>query len=117
MQEVVSFWRSRRRKEGEDMDKKKLLYSILKEIKQGNEPNAKDYGLTIEEFGSVVEMAKDEGYIKNAGISRGGRGNPILVVFLKGSTITKPGLDYLEENNSLAKTYKGLKEVRDWFKL
>jgi DNA-binding Lrp family transcriptional regulator len=55
------------------MNKKKLLYSILAEIKQSNEPKAKDYGLSIEEFGSVVEMAKDEGYIKNAGVSRGGK--------------------------------------------
>jgi hypothetical protein len=55
--------------------------------------------------------------LKMQAFLEGGRGNPIIVVFLNGATITKPGLDYLEENSSLAKTYKGLKEVRDWFKL
>jgi len=30
--------------------------------------------------------------------------------------LTERGEDYLSENNKWSKTYRGLKEVRDWFK-
>lgn len=94
---------------------RKVIFSLLKEIKENeSEPKAKDYGLQISEFGDIVDMMLDEKLITGAGVSRGGRGNVALVVFLSGTRITLKGLEYLEENSAWAKTYKGLKEVRDW---
>lgn len=100
------------------VNQRKVIYSILKEIK-GNksEPKAEDYGLETAEFGDIVDMMLDENLIKGASVSRGGGGNVALIVFLKDAKITIKGLDYLEDHSAWAKTYKGLKEVRDWLPL
>lgn len=96
-------------------DQKKILYSILKEVKEkDNEPTWNDYGITKDEFGHVVEMAINEKLISNAHVSRGGIGNKVQIIWLNNAQITLKGLNYLEENSILAKTYKGLKEARDW---
>lgn len=97
---------------------RKVIFSLLKEIKENkSEPKVGDYGLETAEFGDIVDMMLDEKLITGASVSRGGRGNVALVVFLNGSKITIKGLEYLEENSAWAKTYKGLKEVRDWLPL
>lgn len=99
-------------------NKKKIIYSVLKEIeKSENEPSSRDYGISIADFGDIIDMIEDEGLIKGSGVTRGGRGNEAQVVFLNGAKITIKGFKYLEENSVLAKTYKGLKEVRDWLPL
>ncbi|BDH62125.1 hypothetical protein MTP04_22550 [Lysinibacillus sp. PLM2] len=98
------------------MDKRKLIYSILKEIEQGNEPRAVDYGIELEEFGTVVEMIQRQGLITGAMVQRAGIGSKVVYAFLDRAKIEIPGLDYLEENSSWSKLYKGLKEVRDWIK-
>lgn len=96
---------------------KKILYSILKEVKDGNQPSRNDYGIELEDFGTIVEIAKSNGFIENAAVSRGGRGNKVQLVLLNNARITLNGLEYLEQNSTLTKTYKGLKELRDWIKL
>lgn len=98
------------------LDKRKLIYSILKEIDQGNEPKANDYGIELEEFGSVVEMIQRQGLISGATVQRAGIGNKVVYAFLDRAKIELPGLDYLEENSAWSKIYKGLTEVRDWIK-
>lgn len=98
-------------------NKRKIIYSVLKEIEKGeNEPKAEDYEISTAEFGDIVDMMEGE-LIKGSAISRGGQGNRPLVVFLKGATVTLKGLQYLEENNMWAKTYRGLKEIKDWLRL
>lgn len=100
------------------MNTKKIIFSILTEIKKGEqEPKPSDYDLSIEQFGEMVQIMIDGDYIKNAGISRGGEGNKPLIVWLDKAKITMAGLNYLEENSVLAKTYKGLKEIRSWLPL
>lgn len=99
------------------MDRKKLIYSILKELEQGNEPKQSDYELELEQWGELAELIRDEGYAKNVTVQRGGLGNKVVYAWLDKAQITIKGLDYLEENSALAKTYKGLKEARDWLKI
>ncbi|HHX23707.1 MAG TPA: hypothetical protein GX723_06820 [Thermoanaerobacterales bacterium] len=99
-------------------NKRKIIFSILKEIEKGEiEPRAEHYGISDAEFGDIVSLMEEDGLIKGSGIARGGRNNAASVVFLNTAKITLKGLEYLEENNILAKTYKGLKEVRDWLRL
>lgn len=99
------------------VNKRKIIYSILKEIeKSENEPRAEDYDISTAEFGDIVDMMEGE-LIKGSAISRGGSGNRPLIVYLDGATVTLEGLEYLEGNNKWAKTYKGLKEIRDWLRL
>lgn len=101
------------------MSKRKIIYSILKELEAGkSEPRAIDYGISEAEFGDIVEMMEDDGLIKGSAMSRGGRGNEAKIVYLNTAKVTIiKGLGYLEENSKWAKTYKGLKEIRDWLPL
>ena len=97
---------------------RKIIYSILTEIKKGeNRPHWGDYGIEKEEFANIIEMMEGEGLIKNSSVIRGGLGNKAHVIFIKDAKITMKGLDYLEENSIWKKTYKGLKEVREWLPL
>lgn len=99
------------------MNRIKIIYSILKEVQNGTFPNQEDYGITKDQFGDVVDMIIDEELIVNATVVRGGQGNKVQTVFLQHAKISIKGLSYLEENSTLAKTYKGLKEIKEWFSL
>lgn len=92
------------------MNTKKIIYSILKEVQAGNEPKASDFDISQGEFADIAQIIKDENLLSNVAIA-GGR-----IVWLNASKITMDGLDYLEQNSPLAKTYRGLKEVREWLK-
>ncbi|MGF7431080.1 YjcQ family protein [Thermoanaerobacterium thermosaccharolyticum] len=99
-------------------NQEKILYSLLIEIRdKQNFPTYKDYDISKDEFGHIVEMALEEGYINNAKVLRGGIGNHVHAVLLDYAQITLKGLNYIKENNILAKTYKGLKEIKDWIRL
>lgn len=99
------------------MNRKKLIYSILKELEQGNEPKQADYEIDLEQWGEVSELIRDEGFAKNVTVQRAGIGNKVVYAWYSSAKITMAGIEFLEENSGLAKTYKGIKEVRDWFKL
>jgi hypothetical protein len=99
------------------INEKKVIISLLAELRNDDEekkPHWDDYGISKEKFASIVDMMMDEGLIKNASISRGGIGNKAQAVFLNNARVTLKGLDYLQDNSALVKTYKGLKEIRDW---
>lgn len=95
------------------MDKKKLRYAILKEIDTGNKKlSEEDFGVNEETFDDAVNFLKREGYL--AGIFYADN----RPQFFEGTAyLTEAGENYLSENSALAKTYKGLKEIRDWLKL
>lgn len=99
------------------MKAKKVLYALLKEIKEGNKVTAELLSVTDEEFATVVEYAKDKNYIKNALVLRGGQGNKVLTIAVDDANITFEGKVFLDENSILSKGYKGLKEIREWLPL
>lgn len=82
------------------MEKKQLLYNILKDIDEGKEIKHGDYDVDHELYGDVLDIAIDEGFVKNAKVSRGGRGNKVIMTYTDGAKITLSGLDYLERNES-----------------
>jgi hypothetical protein len=97
------------------MDRRKLIYSILKEVEEGNEPKQVDYDLSGEQWGEITALIRDEGYVK--GISILYADNIAYIVSYASAKLTMKGIEYLEQNSALARTYKGIKEVRDWIKL
>lgn len=99
------------------MNAKKVLYSVLKELKAGNKVNEETYEITKEEFGVVIEHALEEGYLKNALVNRNGQGNKVFFISLNDARVSFEGEVYLDENSLLAKGYKGLKEIREWLPL
>lgn len=96
------------------INKLKVMLSFMREINDGNMLSAADYGITNREFWEIIDACQDEGLIKGARFSRGGQGNPILMAFLDGVTLTVKGLEYLDEHSAAMRAYKGLKELRDW---
>lgn len=95
-------------------DKMHIMLSFMKELDGGNIPSASDYNLEQSDFGAVVELCQNEGYITGAKFARGGRGNKIIISFLENVELTVKGMEYLKENSNLFKFYKGLKEIREW---
>lgn len=98
------------------MDRRKLIYSILKELDKGLEPRHTDYDVDLQFFGEVIEMINRKNLIENATVIRGGIGNPVKMTLLKHAKVTFDGMEYLENNSAWAKTYNMIKELRDWIK-
>lgn len=94
------------------INKLKVMLSFMREINDGNIPNASDYGLANHEYWDIIDACQNEGLIKGVSFSRGGKG--ILTCFPQNVKLTVKGMEYLNENSTVMKTYKGLKELRDW---
>jgi len=93
------------------MDKRKLLFAIIKEINKGNRAfTHEDFGVDKQLFVETVNLAVRENYIINVFYADD---EP----FYGTAEVTMKGLDYLEENNGWAKAYRTLKELRDWLRL
>jgi hypothetical protein len=97
------------------MSKKKLRYAVLKEVEKGinhRDLTHEDFSVTEKELYDCMEYLVDEKYVKGFIYA------DAKYQFSLGSPrLTEKGENYLEENSALAKTYKGLKEIRDWLKL
>lgn len=94
-------------------DKLKIMLSIMRELNDGNCPTSSDYDLEREEFYNILEACQDEGYIKNVRMSYGAQ-HHIIWATLEDARLTVKGMEYLHSNSAAMKTYKGLKEIRDW---
>lgn len=92
---------------------KKIIYSMLKEILEGDSvPTEKDYDITKEQFLEIVELMKNEGLINPKKVSFYIGGDIDILKSL--STVTMKGIEFLEENNKWNKLYKGIKEFRNF---
>lgn len=95
------------------MNKKKLRIAILKEIDNKNYDLSEDNfeSVSAEEFDEAANFLIREEYIIGVGH---GDNRPMFQDLT--ARLTEKGENYLEENSALAKTYRGLKEFRDWIK-
>ena len=96
------------------INKLKVMLSFMREINDGNIPNAQDYEIDNHALWDIIDAAQDEGLIKGAIFSRGGQSNNILMCFTDGIKLTVKGMEYLNANSAAMKAYKGLKELREW---
>lgn len=94
-------------------DKLKIMLSIMRELSDGNYPMASDYEIEDEEYYNVLEACQDQEYIKNVRIKYGAQGH-IIWATIEDARLTVKGMEYLHENSTAMKTYKGLKEIREW---
>lgn len=90
----------------------KVVLSILREVQEGNIPNAVDYGIENEMYFNIIEAMQDKKLIKGVTFSRSA--GKLSIIFMNDCKITIDGMQYLQDNSTLVKTYKGLKEVREW---
>lgn len=91
----------------------KIVVSILKEVSEKTVPKPEDYGITQQCYYDIIEAMSDEGLLKNVKITHDAQ-NRVLTASIKNATVTIKGMEYLHNNSTLMKTYKGLKEVREW---
>lgn len=92
---------------------KKLRLAILKEVSIGNSALSEgDFQVSEDEFGDAVRFLVREGYLVGVDFS-----DDLPQMESIGPVLTEKGEKHLEENSFLFKTYRGLKEARDWFKL
>lgn len=85
----------------------RLRFAILKEINKGTEINYEMFGIPKDEFEKFVIGMQEDGYI--SGIV--GTKDKVL---LSGIRVKPEGEKYLKENSKLAKTYRRIKEIKDW---
>ncbi|WP_085833517.1 YjcQ family protein [Clostridium merdae] len=88
------------------IDQLKVAFSILHELSEESIPKEKDYGLSDRQFVHIVLDLQDKGYIRNAVISLG---DDELDLYIDEAYVTLDGLQFLHDNSTLMKTYKGLK--------
>jgi len=60
--------------------RKNLQYMILKNIYSGKNINEKEYGITKEELGDIIESLNNVGYITGISVSRGWLNNVSEIV-------------------------------------
>lgn len=89
----------------------KIVISILKEVSEGCIPKAEDYEIADLLYWDILDAMQDDKLIKGVRFSRS---NKILMAFLDDAKITIKGMEYLNNNSTLVKTYKELKEIREW---
>ncbi|SMF88185.1 YjcQ protein [Paenibacillus uliginis N3/975] len=95
------------------MNKERLRYAILKEVNEGNTPlTEEDFDVSENEFDDAVNFLSREKYL--TGLLWAGDRPHLHKI---GPVLTERGEKYLNENSILSKTYRGLKEVREWIKL
>ncbi|WP_394122231.1 YjcQ family protein [Planococcus donghaensis] len=97
------------------MNRKKLIFSILKEIQEGKGLSRSDYSLDLKTWGELALLIKSEEYATGIAVAYGD--NEVAEVSMSSAKITMNGLNFLEENSVWAKAYKTVKEARDWFKI
>jgi len=95
------------------MNKKKLRYAILKEIDNGNKAITEDdFAVTADQFDDTVRFLSRENYLRGVFYADD---RPWL--FEGTAYLTEDGEHFLEKSSTFRKTYRGLKEIRDWLKL
>lgn len=97
------------------MNRKKLIFKILKELQDGQEPKQVDNELDLQQWGEIAELIKGEGLAKGINVLYGD--DEVQYVEFSSPKITMKGIEFLEENSVRAKAYKTIKEGRDWLKL
>lgn len=95
--------------EGSVKMNKKIRLAILKELEDGNKNFTHlDFGLSEDDFEEIAKFLAGEEMVR--GIEHFWKHKTDY----SGAQITAKGERYLEENTTLMKAYKGLKEIRDW---
>ena len=93
-------WRINTQKGGELVDKKKLIYLILKDLDSGVTPQMQNYDIQDNQiWGNVAEIIENQGFAKEVEVTKGGQGNKYLMAGFSKAKITLSGLNYIEENN------------------
>ncbi|MDB2108913.1 YjcQ family protein [Clostridium paraputrificum] len=100
------------------MDRERLLYALLKELNDNSQISAELLGLDNMQYYQILNLAYTSKFINKLPEPVRGVGESEILYFVKEDiNITLDGIKYLKDNSALGKTYRGLKELREWIKL
>lgn len=90
------------------------MYAIFREVNNNRSIKyvAENFHVDEVTFNEVLITLKEENIMK--GISVMPSDNKTSVTVIGKPRITLTGIEFLDVNNTLYKTYKGLKEICDW---
>ncbi|WP_100012295.1 YjcQ family protein [Lentibacillus sediminis] len=92
-----------------EVSRRRLRYSVIKEFDKGKLPTHETFDIKPEDYVEFLRELQNDGYITG-------------ITFTKTSLLGRPrptllGEQYVDENSGLAKTYRVVKELRDWIRL
>lgn len=96
------------------VNKLKVMLSFMREINDGQIPDASEYELSNGKYWDIIEACQDEGLIKGAVFATADGFDHPLKAALSSVKLTVKGMEYLNDHSGVMKTYKGLKELRSW---
>lgn len=92
---------------------KKIIYSILKEILEGDSiPTAADYEIPEEQFIEIISLMKNENYLNSKKVTLFVTGDFHIQKSI--DTVSMKEIEFLDENSKWSKVYKGIKEFRNF---
>lgn len=92
---------------------KKIIYSILKEILEGDGvPSALDYEISEQQFKEIIMLMANEKIINPKRVTFFIDGS--FEIFKSIDTLTMKGIEFLEDNNAWSKFYRGIKEFKSF---
>ncbi|GIN59253.1 hypothetical protein J8TS2_35720 [Lederbergia ruris] len=91
------------------MNKKKIRLAILRELEKGNKGFSNiDFDISTDELIDILNWLKNENLINDYKFFMDES------FYFEKTEVTLKGEKYFAENSAALKTYKGLKEIRDW---
>lgn len=97
-----------------EINRKKLIYAILREVNNNSDIKYTHdiFGVDKQIFEESLLIIHEENLAK--GIAIKNYDNQTHPFVFNKMRITLAGIEFLEANNPYKKTYKGLKEIREW---
>lgn len=88
----------------------------MRELTEGEcIPNVSNYEITEDQFVEIINLMLDERYLNPKRVRINILGTAEIDKSI--DTVTVKGYDYIDDNCTLAKLYKGLKDIKDFIKI
>jgi|GEM_PF-1429274 len=97
------------------IDRKKIIYAILKELNNGNKQfDNESFNVEKDIYHDVIKAIINANYAENFKMSASSDSGEIFDVWCDYAYITVEGIEFLERNSTWGKAYGGLKEFASW---
>lgn len=91
---------------------KKIIFSILKEILEGDRiPNCNDYNISEKQYVEIIKLMTMEKYLNKDNVLFNILGQVEIDKEL--NTVTAKGLEFIENNEAWNDIYKGINNFKD----
>lgn len=96
------------------MNQLKVVVSVLDEVQKGNFPTHTDYGIEKSSYAKIIKAMCDDDLLSDVLFNDVATSEYPIFMFSSRTAVTIKGMEYLNNNSTIMKTYRGLKEIREW---